>query len=183
MAKRGQYFTIDAFIAMMVVVTGLILVFAISSYAPSSAQPELLSQEFVNTLAQTKIKEVNNPFVVQQVRGGNITNFDNTLLQQVYEFKRYFDSFLVGCIPAECHGYDPAVHTNMSAEFLASLTPNLVPEQYNFEIIVDGDTLHGRGAGRENTSLLISSKRIMFGVVNRSVEFWGPITVEVRVWQ
>src|SRR3989338_3198354 len=184
MAKRGQYFTIDAFVALLVVTTGLVLVLAVNSYTPSSGQPERLSQEFVNVLAQTKIKELNNFFVMQQVRNGNITDFDNTILQQAYEFKRYFDSFLVGCPTAtSCHGYEPSVHTNMSAEFLASVTPSLVPKQYSFEIIIDGDSVHGRGEGQDTTDLLISSKRIVFGVVNKSVEFWGPVTVEVRVWQ
>ncbi len=183
MSKRGQYFTIDAFVAMLVVSTGLILVFAVSSYNPSSSQPEVLSQEFINTLAQTKIKEVNNPFLTQQLKANNITDPDNTLLQQAYEFKRYFDSNLDGACAPNCHGYDPVLYTDLSAQFLANVTQKLVPEQYNFEILLDTDVIYGRGTGQDTSDLLVSSKRIVFGTVNKSVHFWGPITAEVRVWQ
>ncbi|MBI2664280.1 hypothetical protein HYX10_02965 [Candidatus Woesearchaeota archaeon] len=184
MAKRGQYFTIDAFVAMLVVATGLVLVLALNTYQPSTAQPEVLSQEFVNTLAQVKIKEMNNPFVAQQLKGGNITNPDNTLLQQVYEYYSYFDSFLTGCSPSNpCHGFDPVTYTNMSAELLASVAKDLVPAQYSYEILVDGVPLNSRGTGQQEAKVLISSKRIIFGIVNKSVEFWGPIVVEVRIWQ
>ncbi len=164
MARRGQYFTIDAFVALAVIATGLILVFAVNNYVPYSSPPKALSQEFVNTLAQTRIKEVNNPFVIQQVKGGNITNTDNTILQQAYEFKRY---------------YSP----DLSAWFISNVSQNLIPAQFNFEVIVDGQMMHSRGSGKATSSMLVSSKKIVFGVVNRTAEFWGPVVVEVNVWQ
>src|SRR3989344_5768595 len=141
MAKRGQYFTIDAFIALSVIATGLILVFSVSSYAPYSKQPEILSQEFVNTLAQTRIKEINDPFVLQQIRGGNITNADNTILQQAYEFKHYY-------------------RYNFSTWLLSNVSRSIVPSQFNFDVLIDGDTVYGRGTGKEDSELVLSSKRI-----------------------
>ncbi len=164
MARRGQYFTIDAFVALAVVATGLILVFAVNNYSPYSNPPKILSQEFVNTLAQTRIKEVNNPFVIQQVRGGNITNPDNTILQQAYEFKKYYNS-------------------NLSTWFISNVTQNLIPAQFNFEVVVDGKMMYSRGSGKATSNMLVSSKKIVFGVVNRTTEFWGPVIVEVNVWQ
>ncbi len=164
MEKGGQYFTLDAFIALIVVAIGLILVFSVGSYQSSLAQPQIIAQDFVNSIAQTKIKEVNNAFVRQQIEGGNITNLDNTILQQAYEFKKYgraiFSSWLLG-----------------------NVTENLVPEQYKYEVLFGGESVLSRGTGQSTTTLLISSKQIVFGVVNRSEEFWGPVSVEVRVWQ
>ena len=183
MSKRGQYFTIEAFAALLVVVTGLLLILAVSSPAPSTAPPHLLSQELASTLSQTRIKEINNLFVARQLSADNITNPDNTLFQQAYEFKRYFDSNLDGNCAPTCHGYEPSVHTKMSAELLESAVQTIVPGQYNFEIIIDGDVLLSKGTGQDTAALLISSKRIIFGVVNKSVEFWGPVTAEVRVWR
>jgi len=176
MGKRGQYFTIDAFIALLVISIGLLLIFAVNSSVPDTAQPQVLSQGIVNLLGQTKIKEINNDFVQQQVRGGNITNTDNTLLQQAFEFKQFFDSNSV-------IGYDPQINSNLSAEFLESVTAALVPQQYNFEVRIDGDKIYGRGVGQDSTDLLVSSKQIAFGVINKSDELWGPVIVEVRVWQ
>ncbi len=164
MAKRGQYFTIDAFMALAVIATGLILIFAVNAYNPYSNSPQIMSRDFVNTLSLIKLKEVNDPFVIQQIRGGNVTNVDNTFLQQAYEFKRYYSY-------------------NLSTWLISNVTQNLVPSQMNFDIVVDGDIMFGRGSGKDTSELLVSSKRIVFGVVNKTVEFWGPVVVEVNVWQ
>ena len=112
--ERGQYYTIDAFIALFVIAAGLILAFAIHSSSPSSGQPETFSQELINTFAETRISEISNEFVLRQTGNGNITNKDNTVLQQAYEFKRYFDS-------RPGIGYDPEQFSNLSAEFLESV--------------------------------------------------------------
>lgn len=164
MAKGAQYFTLDAFIALIVVATGLMLVLAVSTYQPSSSQPQVLSQDFVKSLAQTKVREVNNPFVRQQIEAGNITNTDNTILQQAYEFRKYGRG-------------------NFSEWLLANVTQSLVPVQYNFQISFGGEAVLSRGQGQPTSDLLVSSKQLVFGVVNKSEEFWGPVTVEVRVWQ
>ncbi len=164
MARRGQYFTIDAFMALAVIATGLILIFAVKTYSPYSYPPKIISQEFVNTLAQTRIKEINDPFVIQQVRGGNIINTDNTLLQQAYEFKKYYSY-------------------NLSTWLISNVTRDVVPPQFNFDVVIDGDVMFGRGSGKDSSKMLVSSKRMVFGVVNKTVEFWGPVVVEVNVWQ
>src|SRR3989338_3129417 len=164
MAKRGQYFTIDAFVALSVIATGLILIFAVNTYHPYASPQQIISQDFVNTLSQIKIKEVNNPFVIQQVRGGNVTNLDNTFLQQAYEFKRYYSH-------------------NLSTWLISNVTQDLVPPQLNFDVVIDGAVMFGRGSGKETSELLVSSKKIVFGVVNKTAEFWGPVVVEVNIWQ
>jgi len=174
MAKKGQYFTMDAFMALFVITTGLLIVLSFGSYRPVSEQPQILSQEFVNVLAQSKIKQVNAPFISQQVAEGTITDTDNTILQQAYEYKFFFDS--------DVGGYNPTI-SNLSAQFLESVSQNLIPKQYNFEIIIDDDVVYNRGPGFENTDLLVSTKRLAFGVYDKTTEFWGPIIVEVRLWQ
>jgi len=164
MVKRGQYFTVDAFAAMLVIASGLILVFALNTYKPSTAQPELLSQEFVNVLMQTKIREINSPFIFAQTRANNITNTDNTILQQSYEFWKYGNP-------------------NFATEMLSNVTQNLVPKQYKFQILMDGEAIYTKGEGQNETQLLVSSKRVLFGTIIPTMEFWGPVVAEVRVWQ
>jgi multisubunit Na+/H+ antiporter MnhB subunit len=164
MYRKGQFLTLDAFIALVVIAAGLVLVLTLHSYSPSLQTPALFSQDFVNTLSQAKIREVNNAYVMQQIRAGNITNTDNTLLQQV----------------AELYYYDME---SIASEMLVSVTSGIIPAQYNYDILLDGTTLASRGAGQADAELLVSTKRIVFGVVNRTVEFWGPSVVEVRLWQ
>ena len=171
MSKRGQYFTIDAFIALIVISTGLILVIAANSYAPSPNQPEALSQGIVNSFVQTKVNDLNNAFLKEKIVDGTITNPHNTILQQAYEFKTY------GTTPP-----DPDLARNL----LINVTPDMVPSQYGFEIRVDNEIYYARpsslGQDQKDTNLLVSGKRIIFGT-NSEKEFWGPVVAEVRVWQ
>ena len=201
MSKRGQYFTIDAFIALVVISTGLLLVIAVNSSSPSAAQPEILAYEIVNSFVQHKVNDLNNPFLKEKITDGNITNPHNTILQQVYEFKNGSASF-----PP-----DP----DLAKKMLDNLAPALVPSQYGFEVrIGEGNcnmilfsyspppvevrncpsTTHpphgvftytrptSLGKWQNDTDLLISGKRLVFGT-NKDREFWGPVLVEVRVWQ
>ena len=199
MSKRGQYFTIDAFIALVVISTGLLLVLAVNSYSPSAAQPEILAYGIVNSFVQHKVNDLNNPFLKEKITDGNITNPHNTILQQAYEFKQY-------------HTFpdDGAVLTK---KLLDNITPELIPVQYGFEVRIGEGTCaappdypaiptrlrivscnspldlpytYSRptslGKWQNDTDLLISGKRLMFGT-NNDREFWGPVLVEVRVWQ
>ena len=197
MSKRGQYFTIDAFIALVVISTGLLLVLAVNSYSPSAAQPEILAYGIVNSFVQHKVNDLNNPFLKEKITDGNITNPHNTILQQAYEFKQY---------------HAPPDGAVLTKKLLDNVTPELIPVQYGFEVrIGEGtcDTLppglntlptlrivscnspdlpytYSRptslGKWQNDTDLLISGKRLMFGT-NKDREFWGPVLVEVRVWQ
>ena len=170
MSKRGQYFTIDAFIALIVISTGLILVIAANSYAPSPNQPEALSQGIVNSFVQTKVNDLNNAFLKEKIVDGIITNPHNTILQQAYEFKTYGGT----------SGSD------LARNLLINVTPDMVPSQYGFEIRVGDDIYYARpsslGQEQNDTNLLVSGKRIIFGT-NSQKEFWGPVVAEVRVWQ
>ena len=174
MRKRGQYFTIDAFTALLVLSIGIFLIFAVNSYDAVSRVPQTLAEDASTALATTYVKEVNYPFVRDQILAGNITNTDNTLMQQAFEFKRYFDSDPSGI-------YQPS-KSNLSARFLEAITDQLVPTQFSFEILIDGTRIYGNGTNSSTSDVLISKKQILFGIVNKSGEFWGPVTGEIRIW-
>ena len=180
MRKRGQYFIIDAFMALVVLSIGLVLFFAVGSYQPNPEHAQLLSYEIGNKLAQTRVRDLNYDFVREHVAGGNITNGDSTLMQQAFEFKHYHDSISEGGNRI----YDPVrANSNLSARFLEIVT-GTEPSQFNFEIIIDGEVIYGQGSGDSSEAeVLISNRQMVFGALNKSGEFWGPVIAEVRVWQ
>ena len=174
MRKRGQYFTVDAFTALLVLSIGIFLIFAVNSYDTGSRGSQGLAESTAITLAQNQIKDLNYPFLRDQILAGNITNTDNTIMQQAFEFKRYFDSDLSGI-------YDPSA-SNLSARFLEVMTAE-VPDQFSFEILIDGDRIYGRGTNSSTSEVLISNKQVLFGIFNKSGEFWGPVSGEIRIWE
>ena len=135
MSKRGQYFTIDAFIALVVISTGLILVIAATSYSPSPRQPEDLAEELVSSFVEQKINEINNEFLKERIKAAHedppdecgITNAHNTILQQAYEFKSTCQtSPSLAC----CSGSPPA------ERLLKAVADDLIPKQYGFELLI-----------------------------------------------
>ena len=163
--KRAQYLTIDAFIASMITAVTLVIIFAMHSSQPYTVQSELFSKNVAESLSQTKLGEMNNPLVINMSRNGTINNLDNTVLQQVTEF--YF------------LGY-----RHQAFELLRNVTYQLIAPQYSFSVLVNNELIYNRSITEENTSaVLVSSKKLIFGVVNKSVLAYGPTIAEVRVWQ
>ena len=164
-AKKAQYLTLDAFIASMIVAVTLVIIVAARSTHPYTAQSELISKGFTETLSQARLSELNNPYVSNLSRAGNITNPDNTVLQQATEF------YLTD-------------RKGQAFELLKNITEGLIAPTYSFKILINNEMIYNRTIANENTSSnLVSSKKIVFGAVNRTAFVYGPTIAEIVVWQ
>jgi hypothetical protein len=163
--KRAQYLTLDAFIASIIVASGLMLVLAARASVPNTVQSELLSKDFSSSLSSLKLKEINNPLILNMSKSGTINNMDNTVMQQVAEF--YF-------INQKTNAF----------KLIQNVTYGLIPPQYSFSVLVNDEMIFNRTLASENTStVLVASRRLIFGVINKTAAFYGPTVAEVRVWQ
>ncbi|MBI2574255.1 hypothetical protein HYV82_00020 [Candidatus Woesearchaeota archaeon] len=160
--SKGYFFTLDAFIAMGIIVAGLAFVLTAYSYKPVTAQATVLGTDLLLSLANTKVTEINNDYVRNLTLNGTITNSDNSLLQQVGEF--YVNN-----------------QNSMGNEFVRNVTYSLVPLQYGYELRINKTQVYNRSAFIRTNKLVTSSKSIVFGVYNNTM--WGPLDAEVRVWQ
>ena len=163
--KKAQYFTLDAFIASMVVAVTLVIVLAARTNLPYTSQSEAISKGLAESLSQVKLSELNNKLILNMSKNGAITNLDNTLLQQVTEF------YSVG-------------NNHYAFELLKNVSQALIPKQYSFSVIVNNDLIYNRTIRTENSSsVLVSSKKLIFGVINKTALVYGPTIAEVRLWQ
>ncbi len=162
MQKRGYFFTLDAFVAMGIIVVGLVIVLAAYSYRPVTVQGSVISSDLTLSLSNTKVSDVNNDYVRNLINNGTITNSDNSLLQQTGEF--YVNNQM-----------------SMGSYFLQNVTSNLVPRQYGVNITINEQEMFSRGRLLNSSRFVISSRSIVFGIYNGSM--WGPLPAEVRVWQ
>ena len=162
---RAQYFTLDAFIGAMIVAVALVIIFAARTNRPYTAQSELVSEGFADSLSSVRLIELNNPLVIALIKNGTITATDNTLLQQATEFYATGQKY-------------------WSNELLKNVTFNLIPPQYSFKVLINDEKVYERSITNENKStVVVSSKKLVFGVVNRTDFIYGPTIAEVRVWQ
>ena len=160
--SKGYFFTLDAFIAMGILMVGLAIVLSSYSYRPTIVQSNVIAGDVLLSLSNIRVTELNNDFVRTLLQNGTISNRDNSLLSQTGEF--YVNNQL-----------------SMGFQFVNQTTLNLIPSQYNVNITINKTTVFNRGPPPKPNKILVSSKSLVFGVYNNTM--WGPFPVEVKVWQ
>jgi hypothetical protein len=169
MKKRGYFFTLDSFIATSIVVVGIALVLFSRANKPYEMQTAFISQDVIETTYSVRISEISgNSYVDNLINNSNITNTQNTVLQQIGEF---------------CY----RGMNETAINFTKRVFIKTVPEAYNFQLLIinkTNDVLLNYSSEKNpgDSELLISYKNIIFGQFNES-EMWGPYLAEVRTWQ
>lgn len=168
MHKRGYFFLIDAIIALFVLAVGISLVVSSYSFKQPTRQLELLDVDIMAAL-RTPLRESGDPLCGNSgvmIVNGNITDIDNTFIQQFGEF-HYRQ--LQGC--TFCY--------SLVRNCTFSLFPNIAP--YSMEVSIDNAFVFGMNYTEKNMSKLIIPQRdIAFGIYNQSS--YGPYVVEVVTW-
>lgn len=166
--KKGYFFTLDAFIAMSILVLCVVLIFSIHAAKPYPMQSIFISDDMMYYLSSTKCYELQNEYVMNLTRDGNITMPENSLVEQIAVF------YVRG---------KGGIARNLTRQVAGSMMPSKYGVQlriYNSTHIFE-DTLNGGGIGQTESRMLISSKVVLFGLENDTS--WGPLTAEVRLWQ
>lgn len=172
--KRGYFFVIDAVLALAIIVIGIFLITASYTQVPQQAPVSFLSVDLMNFLADTKIKDLNNPYGGiggELWNQGLITDEGNSLLQQTAIFYK-------------------TNKLDIAGKFIGNITAGIVPSQYRYEVWVDNIVLFPQiltdehKKSKNNTGLLITSKQITFGVLNETTgDIFGPYKAEVFLWE
>ena len=172
--KRGYFFILDAVLALIVLVVGVFLITSSYVSVPQPVQVEILSDDLLGFLSNTKIRELNNPYA--GIGGvlwnqGLITAADNSLLQQIGELYS-------------------ANKPDIAEKFIANVSAGIVPSQFRYEVWMNNAILYPRvpaiehANSRNSTGLLLTSKKLTFGIMNKTTSnIWGPYKAEVFVWE
>ena len=172
--KRGYFFVLDAVLALTVLVIGVFLITSSHVNVPQPAQVGLLSDDLLDFLSNTKIKEFNNPYAGiggELWNNGIITDPDNSLLQQIGELYA-------------------ANRLGIAEKFISNASSGIVPVQFRYEVLMNNVVLYPQSPNpehlksRNSTEILLTSKKITFGILNRTTsDLWGPYKAEVFVWE
>jgi len=189
MNSKGFFFTIDVFIALGVLVMGFILILATHTFKPIETQTIFFSQDLLQVFADTRIDEINNPTIFKMrctscecgQYCGAITNIDNTLLEQLGDFIYRYEG--------ECGKKCLDFAKEIASTTITSSSKDLINPQYSYELIIKDNEnnkeytlLNKTLTPQSRTNLLITSKRLIYGISN-SREMFGPYVAEVHVWQ
>jgi len=142
--KKGFFFTIDSLIGASIIITGLLLVNSFYIVESSYTSLDYTSHDLINALSRLKINEVNNPYVVDElIPSGEITNTDNTILEQIGEFWALDKIDKAG---------------NLTKEF----TNGFIDKNIGFGFYIEGEEIYSRSKDLDGIS--ITSKKMISGI-------------------
>ena len=170
MKNKGFFFTMDSILAGGIILVVILL--SSSSYV--NKQPSIhlnyLSQDLVRTLSTITVEEIDNEYLDSLV-GTEITNIQNTILEQISEF--WADSEMV-----------------FASNSVQSVIEPILPNSVGFGVWIDDEEIYKRNMPIEKS--LVSSKKIISGIAKGETTLGtrkypptllGPTIVEIRVWQ
>ncbi|MBI5388838.1 hypothetical protein HZB01_00485 [Candidatus Woesearchaeota archaeon] len=172
--KKGYFFTLDVVIATIVLAVGLYFVLSARNEVPYYTTSQYLSEDMITTFSSVQIRDISNNYIDYLVNDSNITNLDNTLMEQMGEF--YYRQSK-GC------DFCGSILTNFTRE----VTRGIIPSNFDYAVLIKeaGDSytlIYNSSEQNMDAVIVISSKRLASGIYNVS-ELWGPYVFEVRVWQ
>ncbi len=172
--KKGYFFTLDAFLAIGVIIVGMMIISTLYSFTPSADQTRAYASGQLATFSTDRIEDLHNEHLKLLIAGKIITNPKNTILEQIGEFE--FKANITGDLGTN--------FTDHQRLLLEELTKNLIQQEYGVGFYIDGDPIFERPRFMENkvTKILLTSKTPAVGVYN-STALWGPYLIEVRIWQ
>jgi hypothetical protein len=176
-SKKGYFFILDAFIGLFVIVIGLVLIYSVFMYEPNEEQITLLSFDMMNFLSSNKISDINDQYAGPNgflYQNGNITNIDDTLIEQVAEFYHRNVTY-------------PNTNTiPLIDSFISNISKETAPVNYGFIIKIENYTVYNhsgiKATNFADSVVVIPSKKIVHGIYNRT-ELFGPYICEVIVWR
>ncbi len=161
---HGYIFTLDAFIAVGVLLIGAIIILSYNPVTPWYRQSSKFVNDLLSLYTQTSLKDLNVNYTSELIKNGSISNPDNTIIEQLGEF--YYTHNLT-----------------LARELVEQLTNNTIPGEYGIAFFINGTEIYERNQTlKQKSKILLTKKSNIIGIYNRS-EAWGPYLAEVRVWQ
>jgi hypothetical protein len=141
--RRAILFSLDALLASMLLIAGLLIIAQISDRHTDTTQMTSISQDTLGALAAVKLSEMQNPWVTTRIANGTIVDANETALEQI--------------------GYLWALGQTADAQTLASILLEDQYPEYGMRLTFDGIPVYERNGTRGGTDV-ISSSRLLSGI-------------------
>ncbi len=142
MTKKAFLFSVDAIIATIILVSTILIFSNLLIEEKQVTHLEFLSSDMLNIMSELKIHEVNNSYVKTLISQGNISNVNNSLIDQIGELWALNK-------------------TGLAQNLAKNLTSELFPSQYGFSIAANNEELYKRGSG--NNQVIVASRKMISG--------------------
>ncbi|RJQ16826.1 hypothetical protein C4573_02055 [Candidatus Woesearchaeota archaeon] len=143
--KKAFIFTLDAFLASVLLVGGFFLISNLSVQKSGSENIDFIARDVLQSLSVLRIYEIkdSNAFVQSEIGNGNITNFNNTIISQIGE-------------------YWATYKLDKAKQLADSVLKDVVPDRYGFNLSMGGDTIFYKP--KTDFKEKINSRRMISGI-------------------
>lgn len=142
--KKGYYFTLDALLASIILVGGLLLISQHLGNEPPSEGIEYLSTDVLAVLSELKMDELNSTYVTNNLNGSNITDLNLSVIEQI-------------------GSYWAANETNLSQNLSNYVLQYLFPNNTGMRLVIEGDILFEKPLTTTNN--LMVGERMITGIM------------------
>src|SRR3989344_7786178 len=147
--RKGYFYTIDALIAATLIFMAVLIIPKFYLAEPQSQNLNFVSQDIISTLSTIKVKDSTNPYIQSLIASNNITNTENTIIEQIAQF------WALG-------------QTQIAQDLTKNITDGIVPENTNFGLWITSGTCTWFTSQNktpiENSSFISVSTAIISGV-------------------
>ncbi len=138
--KRGFLFSIDALIASIIIVSGVLIYSTLYIEEKETTHLSMLADDMLNILSELKVSEVDNEYLDYLRSQGKINDENYTLIEQIGELWALND-------------------TDLCQNLVINLTDQLFPRNFGFSIALGNEEIHRRDFSSQ-TSLVAARKMI-----------------------
>lgn len=162
--RKGAYFyVIDAFIASIVIIGALVVLFSQFTSSSTSRQAYHTAEDFLATLTSTAVRNVDDTKVREWITNGTISNPQLSVLQQIGLFKAAGDT--------------------ASASYLTSIMAAQTTRNVGVEVLINNQQIYLKQAtAQADADNLLSARRILL-TRKDATTMYPPSIIEVKTWQ
>lgn len=148
MPKKGFFFSLDAFFALILFGLFLSLIYTSFFSAPRIEQPFYVSEDVLDVLSNVRIKELDlsqYPGIMSLITTGVVTNTDKTVFEVLVELNQK--------VPPD---------TANTKVLMDDLMKGVVPVQYGLGLDLKGQQVYANDPAKEATNV-IARQRLVLG--------------------
>jgi len=151
LVKKGVLFTLEAFIAVILLMTSLVVLVHYHSNKNVNPQTIIFSSDLMQILSTIRLSELNTE-TLTFLQNNNITDLNKTIIEQVLRFQ------VVG-------------EENNANQLLNLTLENVLPEKYNLGVWIENYNESVYSTNSDNPNNLIATKQMVSGIErNRTIE-------------
>ena len=165
--KKGIFFLFDSLFAIIVLITGTILVFSTYVSTPNTLLTHAYAVQLLDQLHEVDVQDLTTPYLLNLYRTNEIPDDirEKSLLQLLY----YLDE-------------TPSLRLHIPHIFNETIGV-VLSNQYNLEIYADGSEMYNvtnNLVSEDDARFIIVERRIFLSEYNGTL--YGPNVTKVKIW-